>query len=317
VLHRSGLGDRPRLLRRAPRAAAARAPAEGQASELANGEATGRPAGRRPLPNLRRGYTAAWLHVAEVRRRSREASRRTAGAAPRAAIAPLVGARAGLADGALLAGSPLAEPIVFRECGLFLRCDPVRGQKTGWFLDQRENRARVGRRAEGKTVLDAFSYTGGFALHAARGGATAVTSLDASGIALDEARANFALNRSDPGVAACRHETVKGDAFAEITRLAEAGRRFALVVLDPPALAHAVTMRPARSTRTRGSPSWARGSWRRAASSSPPRAPRGSTPTPWPRPSASARRAPAARWTRRSEAPMPSITRARFPKAPT
>ncbi len=127
--------------------------------------------------------------------------------------------------------------MVFRERGLALRCDPARGQKTGFFLDQRDNRARVAELARGKSVLDAFSYTGGFSLSAARGGATRVLSLDASRVALEEARANFALNRGHPAVASCAHETAHGDAFDELARLGAAGRRFDLIVLDPPALA--------------------------------------------------------------------------------
>ena len=249
VLHRGGSRpiDQAFFAERLRAAAALRAhlPGEGTTGyRLASGESDGLPGlvvdryGETCVVKL---YSAAWLpHLPAVQAALDEV------AAPERvvlrlarAIAPQVETRSGLADGALLSGAPLAEPLVFRECGLFVRCDPVRGQKTGWFLDQRENRARVGRRAAGRTVLDAFSYTGGFALHAAHGGAAAVTSLDASRIALDEARANFALNREDPRVAACRHETVHGDAFGELARLAEAGRRFELVVLDPPALAHA------------------------------------------------------------------------------
>src|SRR5262249_43168209 len=191
---------------------------------LANGESDGLPGlvvDRYEDTCVAKLYTAAWLpHLAAVQAALEEV------AAPRRivlrlarAIAPLVAARAGLADGALLCGEPLREPLVFRECGLAVRCDPARGQKTGWVLDQRQNRARVASRAAGRTVLDAFSYTGGFALHAARGGAASVLSLDASAVALDEARANFALNRADPRVAACRHELVHGDAFGELARL--------------------------------------------------------------------------------------------------
>ncbi len=255
VLHRGGARaiDRAFFAERLHTAAARRAhlPGEGTTGyRLANGESDGLPGlvvDRYAETCVVKLYSAAWLpHLADVQAALVEV------AAPERlvlrlarAIAAQVEARTGLADGALLLGPPLTEPIVFRECGLFARCDPVRGQKTGWFLDQRENRARVGRRAAGKTVLDAFSYTGGFALHAARGGAAAVTSLDASRIALDEARANFALNREDPRVAACRHETLQGDAFGELARLIEAGRRFELVVLDPPALARALDDVPA------------------------------------------------------------------------
>jgi 23S rRNA (cytosine1962-C5)-methyltransferase len=126
---------------------------------------------------------------------------------------------------------------VFLENGLRFRCDPVRGQKTGFFLDQRENRACAGELARGRRVLNAFSYTGGFSLYAARGFADAVVSLDASRTALDEARENFALNADLPGVARAAHECVCEDAFAALERFAREGRRFELVVIDPPAFA--------------------------------------------------------------------------------
>ena len=148
-------------------------------------------------------------------------------------------AGAALEDGAILRGPPLREPIVFRENGLRFRCDPVHGQKTGFFLDQRENRARVGERARGRRVLNAFSYTGGFSLYAARGGATSVLSLDASRPALDEAERNFRLNTDVPGVASAEHERVCEDAFAALARFARERRRFELVVIDPPAFAKA------------------------------------------------------------------------------
>jgi 23S rRNA (cytosine1962-C5)-methyltransferase len=184
-------------------------------------------------------YSAAWLpHLAEVR------------AAIGAVLAPervvlrlartiarVCGERAGLADGAILSGAPLAGPLVFRENGLRFRCDPVHGQKTGFFLDQRENRARFGARARGKAVLNAFSYSGGFSVYAARGGADAVVSLDSSSAALDDARANFALNADLPEVRRATHECVSEDAFAALARFANERRRFGLVVIDPPAFA--------------------------------------------------------------------------------
>lgn len=144
-------------------------------------------------------------------------------------------ARSGLEDGRLLHGHPLEGPTVFRETGLRFEADPVRGQKTGFFLDQRENRRRVETLAAGRAVLNAFSFSGGFSVYAARGGATSVTDLDISPHALAAARRNLALNHDDARVAQCPHETVQADAF---DWLEQAGRaRFDLVVLDPPSLA--------------------------------------------------------------------------------
>ena len=126
-------------------------------------------------------------------------------------------------------------PVVFLETGLRFEADVVRGQKTGFFLDQRENRRRVEALTRGCEVLNAFSFSGGFSLYAARGGAKSVTDLDISAHALDSARRNFALNRADTGVRACRHETIQTDAFAWVEQNTE--RRFDFVILDPPSLA--------------------------------------------------------------------------------
>jgi len=138
-------------------------------------------------------------------------------------------------DGQLLLGKPLEANPLFLESGLRFEADVVRGQKTGFFLDQRENRRRVEALARGRDVLNAFSFSGGFSLYAARGGAKSVTDLDISEHALDAARRNFALNREDALVAQCRHETVRADAFAWFDQNTDCA--FDLVVLDPPSLA--------------------------------------------------------------------------------
>jgi len=143
----------------------------------------------------------------------------------------------GLRDGQIVWGRPLDGPVLFRENGLTFAADVIQGHKTGFFLDQRDNRAAAGDLAEGRRTLDIFAYNGGFSLYAARGGAPLVVSLDASQPALDAAQANFALNGSLPGVATARHETMCGDAFALMAALAADGRQFDLVVIDPPALA--------------------------------------------------------------------------------
>jgi len=125
--------------------------------------------------------------------------------------------------------------VLFRESGLCFEADVVRGQKTGFFLDQRENRRRVGALSGGRDVLNAFSFSGGFSLHAARGGAKSVTDLDISAHALESARRNFALNQSDAVVPRCRHETIQADAFEWLEK--NTARKFDLIVLDPPSLA--------------------------------------------------------------------------------
>jgi len=143
----------------------------------------------------------------------------------------------GLADGMILSGPALDGPVIFRENGLRFEADPIHGQKTGFFLDQRDNRARVEKLAAGKAVLNVFAYTGGFSLYAARGGARAVTSVDLSKPALAAAARNFALNRDHPAVAAAKHKLLAEDAFRALARLGKAGRRFDVVIIDPPAFA--------------------------------------------------------------------------------
>jgi 23S rRNA (cytosine1962-C5)-methyltransferase len=125
--------------------------------------------------------------------------------------------------------------VTFLETGLRFEADVVKGQKTGFFLDQRENRRRVEALAAGRDVLNAFSFSGGFSLYAARGGARSVTDLDISAHALENARRNFALNRETAPVRRCRHECIQADAFEWLEQ--NRARQFDLIVLDPPSLA--------------------------------------------------------------------------------
>ena len=128
----------------------------------------------------------------------------------------------GLESGDVLAGPVPAGPVPFNENGLRFEADVLRGQKTGFFFDQRDNRARVGKLAAGRRTLNVFAYTGGFSLYAARGGAPEVLSLDASAPALAAAERNFALNRDLPAVAAARHTVLAADAFAALAESARA-----------------------------------------------------------------------------------------------
>jgi 23S rRNA (cytosine1962-C5)-methyltransferase len=143
----------------------------------------------------------------------------------------------GLHEGLSLFGPPVVEPVPFTEHGLHFEADVVRGQKTGHFLDQRDNRIRVGSMAAGARVLDLFSCNGGFSVHAAAGGATSVHSVDSSPFAIEAARTNMLLNATLPAVAACRHDTTIGEAFGVMERLAAARTRFDIVVIDPPSFA--------------------------------------------------------------------------------
>jgi len=121
-------------------------------------------------------------------------------------------------------------PVELRENGARFLADLGEGQKTGWFFDQRDNRARVAALAEGARVLDAYCYAGGFGVLAACRGASEVVLLDRSERALSLATAAAALNGVD---ARCR--ALRGEAFAELERLDAAGERFDVVVADPPA----------------------------------------------------------------------------------
>jgi 23S rRNA (cytosine1962-C5)-methyltransferase len=135
--------------------------------------------------------------------------------------------------GELLAGAPPPDEVVVREHGMRLAVDVVRGQKTGFFLDQRENRRRVRELAQGRTVLNMFSYTGGFSVAAALGGAMRTISVDTAAPALEAARRNFELNDLDPAA----HEFVCEDGFEWLDRAARRGERYGLVILDPPSFA--------------------------------------------------------------------------------
>jgi 23S rRNA (cytosine1962-C5)-methyltransferase len=119
------------------------------------------------------------------------------------------------------------------EHGLDFHVDVEQGQKTGFFLDQRDNRQRVRALAEGREVLDGFCYTGGFSLAALAGGARRVLALESSAAALAVARENLAANPLD----ASRVTLEQADVFARLRELRDQGARFDLVVLDPPKFA--------------------------------------------------------------------------------
>jgi 23S rRNA (cytosine1962-C5)-methyltransferase len=128
-------------------------------------------------------------------------------------------------------GAPLNGPVEIEENGARFLVDPVSGQKTGWFFDHRCNRARLARLAKCQRVLDLFSYTGAWGIHAALGGAEHVDCVDSSEPALELARENARLN----GLAD-RMEFTRQDVFEFLKQLRSQRQRYDLVVVDPPAL---------------------------------------------------------------------------------
>ncbi len=135
-------------------------------------------------------------------------------------------------DGGVLLGDLTSPFVLFKEYGLRFQADVVKGHKTGFFLDHRQNRRRAGQLAKGRRVLDVFSYAGGFSVHALAGGATEVTSLDISRQALEAAQANVRLNIANP-----QHKIQVEDAFTALARLNKEGAKFGLVIIDPPSFA--------------------------------------------------------------------------------
>ena len=135
----------------------------------------------------------------------------------------------------VLAGDAPPKTLITRENGVRYHVDVETGHKTGFYVDQRDNRALVQAYAGERDVLNCFCYTGGFSLAAMKGGARRVVSIDSSGEALSLARANVEANGFD----AARAQWLDADAFKTLRRLADEGERFDLVVLDPPKFAPA------------------------------------------------------------------------------
>ncbi len=132
----------------------------------------------------------------------------------------------------VLRGS-LPESLLIEEHGLRFAVDVAHGQKTGFYLDQRDNRALTGTLAQDKDVLNCFCYSGGFSLYALRGGAKSVLSIDASEGALQLAQRNVELN----GLDANRAQWQCDDVFLALRKLRDQGRTFDLIILDPPKFA--------------------------------------------------------------------------------
>ncbi|MEM5566854.1 class I SAM-dependent rRNA methyltransferase [Psychroserpens sp. AS72] len=137
-----------------------------------------------------------------------------------------------LKDGEVVYGTLENEVVEFVEHGVNFSANVIKGHKTGYFLDHRENRRQVGLLSNNKTVLDVFSYAGGFSVHALANGAKEVTSLDISSQALEIAVQNGKLN-DYPG----KHFTLAGDAFKILEQLISEKKKFDVVVIDPPSFA--------------------------------------------------------------------------------
>jgi len=137
------------------------------------------------------------------------------------------------AEGRVHRGAEPPELLEILEHGAKLYIDVRRGQKTGFFLDQRENRAALRRYAAGREALNCFGYTGGFSVHLALGGARRVETVDVDADALALAKQNFTLNGLDPAA----HAFTKQDVFALLAEAKARGRSWDLIVLDPPAFA--------------------------------------------------------------------------------
>ena len=131
----------------------------------------------------------------------------------------------------LLRGEPAAGPLIVREHGLDFAVDAEQGHKTGFYLDQRDNRLLLRGLAKDQAVLDCFCYSGGFALNALAGGAKSVTAIDSSGPALAAAQANAGRNKQKGA------QWLEADVFQTLRKFRDGGRKFDLIVLDPPKLA--------------------------------------------------------------------------------
>ena len=137
-----------------------------------------------------------------------------------------------LKDGEVIYGNLENEVVKFVEHGVNFSANVIKGHKTGYFLDHRENRRQVGLLSKGKTVLDVFSYAGGFSVHALANGAKEVTSLDISAQALEIAIQNGKLNEYSG-----QHHIIAGDAFNILKEFVSEEKTFDVVVIDPPSFA--------------------------------------------------------------------------------
>jgi 23S rRNA (cytosine1962-C5)-methyltransferase len=143
----------------------------------------------------------------------------------------------------LLAGNEPPQLVMVKENGISYGINIAEGQKSGFYCDQRYNRQVLASYARGKKVLDCFCYTGGFTLNSLQNGATSVTSVDSSALALETLKGNIRLNSFDEA----QYSTIKSDVNVQLRKFREDNEKFDVVVLDPPKYA------PSRSALTRAS----------------------------------------------------------------
>lgn len=219
--------------RRIAQAAAGRVgilPADTTAYRLLNGEGDGLPgvvADRYGPVTVLRLYAACWVPHLDLLVSALAAVPGTSTIIRRRGVRRVDAGEDSAAE--RLHGPPVDEPLVVSESGLKLLARPSHGQKTGLFLDQREHRRFLRDRSAGLEVAELFSYTGGFSLYAAAGGARRITAVDIAEDALADARENFRLNGIDPA----RHRFVVADAFSWAPE-----SKVDLLICDPPSLAH-------------------------------------------------------------------------------
>ncbi|QUN07674.1 class I SAM-dependent methyltransferase [Shewanella yunxiaonensis] len=133
----------------------------------------------------------------------------------------------------LLHGTLPMMPVIIEENGVKIAVDVITGHKTGFYLDQRDNRAVAARYVKGKSVLNCFCYTGTFGVYAAKGGAATIENVDVSALALETAKANMALNELDDS----QVTYTEADVFKLLRQYRDEGRKFDVIVLDPPKFA--------------------------------------------------------------------------------
>lgn len=143
----------------------------------------------------------------------------------------------------VLAGSPPPELVMVKENGISYGINIADGQKSGFYCDQRDNRRILAGYAKGKKVLDCFCYTGGFTLNSLKQGAASVVSVDSSALAIETLNQNITLNKLD----AAKHSAIKSDVNNQLRKFRDEGKKFDIIVLDPPKYA------PSRSSLDRAS----------------------------------------------------------------
>jgi len=152
-------------------------------------------------------------------------------------VSKSLGAHSAYRDGQILVGDGNSSWVQFKENRLKFLVDVVEGQKTGFFLDQRDNRLKIREMAKDRSVLNVFSYSGGFSVYALAGGCRSVVEVDSNPLALETSLRNLKLNFPDKSFAAQSFTQMEGDAFQILAGLKSEKRFFDLVILDPPAFA--------------------------------------------------------------------------------